>query len=186
MRKNQIIYFLNAVYYGIWTINMKFGDFIGRIVEAILSPVPKYFFSKSYKEKYYKRLPTEREKTEMFLHDSKSGYYIGCANYCFAYFYSGYSIFLSFVLIGIADKIWGHLHLLIDLLLLALPIEVCFIPAYSAVFSNDRYSKYFRQFEKEDEHWHKKWRGITILFIMGSIIFTIMGFLVMWGIDHLL
>ena len=54
MRKNQIIYFLNAVYYGIWTINMKFGDFIGRIVEAILSPVPKYFFSKSYKEKYYK------------------------------------------------------------------------------------------------------------------------------------
>lgn len=48
MRKNQIIYFLNAVYYGIWTINMKFGDFIGRIVEAILSPVPKYFFSKSY------------------------------------------------------------------------------------------------------------------------------------------
>ena len=111
---------------------------------------------------------------------------IGCANYCFAYFYSGYSIFLSFVLIGIADKIWGHLHLLIDLLLLALPIEVCFIPAYSAVFSNDRYSKYFRQFEKEDEHWHKKWRGITILFIMGSIIFTIMGFLAMWGIDHLL
>lgn len=68
---------------------MKFGDFIGRIVEAILSPVPKYFFSKSYKEKYYKRLPTEREKTEKFLHDSKSGYYIGCANYCFAYFYSG-------------------------------------------------------------------------------------------------
>ena len=67
MRKNQIIYFLNAVYYGIWTINMKFGDFIGRIVEAILSPVPKYFFSKSYKEKYYKRLPTEREKTEKFL-----------------------------------------------------------------------------------------------------------------------
>lgn len=48
MRKNQIIYFLNAVYYGIWTINMKFGDFIGRIVGAILSPVPKYFFSKSY------------------------------------------------------------------------------------------------------------------------------------------
>lgn len=44
MRKNQIIYFLNAVYYGIWTINMKFGDFIGRIVGAILSPVPKYFF----------------------------------------------------------------------------------------------------------------------------------------------
>ena len=23
MRKNQIIYFLNAVYYGIWTINMN-------------------------------------------------------------------------------------------------------------------------------------------------------------------
>ena len=47
MRKNQIIYFLNAVYYGIWTINMKFGDFIGRSVEAIRSPVPKYLFSKS-------------------------------------------------------------------------------------------------------------------------------------------
>lgn len=165
---------------------MKFGDFIGRIVKSILSPIPRFFFSKSYKEKYYERLPRERNNAKKFFHDSKGGCYLGCANYCFGYFYSGYSIFFSFVLIGITDRIFGHLHFVIVLLLLALPIEVCYIPVYSAVFSKDRYLKYFKQFEKKDEQWHKKWRRITILFIIGSIVSTFMGIVAMWAIEHLL
>ena len=65
-------------------------------------------------------------------------------------FYSGYSIFLSFVLLGIPDGLFGGVNEIIAIAIIALPVGLCYIPAYKAVFSNDRYLKYFKQFEKED------------------------------------
>ncbi len=50
-----------------------------------------------------------------------------------------------------------------------------YIPAYKAVFSKDKYLKYFKEFEKKDINWHRKWICITILFCIGAIIMTIIG-----------
>ena len=71
------------------------------------------------------------------------------------------------------------------MLLIAIPIGICYIPAYKAVFSNDRYMKYFKKFEKKDEHWHKKWKWITFLFAIGGMVTTIMGVVVMGYIERL-
>ena len=103
----------------------------------------------------------------------------------FGYFYSGYSIFLSFVLLGIPDAMFGGVDEIAAIAIIALPVGLCYIPAYKAVFSNDRYLKYFKQFEKEDAKWHKKWKQITWIFCIGSVVFTIGGIFAMWGVSLL-
>ena len=68
---------------------------------------------------------------------------------------------------------------LVVLIILAFPIAICYIPAYKAVFSKDKYLKYFKQFEKKDASWHKKWKWITIAFCVGSVVSTIGGIFAM-------
>lgn len=61
------------------------------------------------------------------------------------------------------------------LLIFLFPIGICYIPAYKAVFTDDKYLKYFKKYEKEDKIWHKKWKIITIIFCIGGIIIEVAG-----------
>ena len=88
-------------------------------------------------------------------------------------------MFLSFVLLGIPDGIFGGVNLIVATAIIALPIALGYIPAYRAVFSKDRYLNYFKQFEKEDEQWHKKWKMITWAFCIGALITMAIGFFCM-------
>ena len=185
MNNNKFEYFLNAVHYCIWLNDMKFGDFMGRIVNTLFSPIPKYLFTKEYKKNYYERLSEEQKKIDKFFYDKEIGYHIAWAHHWFGYFYSGYFMFLSFVLLGIPDGIFGGVNLIVATAIIALPIALGYIPAYRAVFSKDRYLNYFKQFEKEDEQWHKKWKMITWVFCIGSVVFTIGGIFAMWGVSLL-
>lgn len=175
MKNNNFEYFLNAVHYSLWISDMKFGDFIGRIVNVLLSPIPKYLFTKDYKKKYYERLPQEQKKMEKFFGDKEVGCHICIANHLFGYFYSGYPLFLSFILAGLILREYGDLDNFMKLAILVIPIGLCYIPAYRAVFTNDKYLDYFKQFGKQDEQWHKKWRRITFAFCFGSVVVSISG-----------
>ncbi len=61
------------------------------------------------------------------------------------------------------------------MLLIAIPVIPCDIKTHKMVFTNDRYLKYFKKFEKKDEAWHKKWKRRTLLFSIGSIIAFVLG-----------
>lgn len=148
-KENDIEYFLNVVHYCMWHYEKKSGRFLERIINAFFAPIQKYLFSKSFKDKYNRLLLKEQKTLKKYFYGKENGLSIGNANHDFSYFYSGYSIFLSFVLIGVADKLLGNLHPLAVLLLFAIPVGLCYIPAYSAVFSNDRYLNYFKKFEKK-------------------------------------
>ena len=113
-------------------------------------------------------------------YDKEVGYHIGWANHWFGYFYSGYPVVLSFILSGIVFRYWGMVNKIIILCIIGIPILICYIPAYKAVFSNDIYLKYFKEFEKEDEQWHKKWKRRTWLFCIGGSLMTIVGIACMW------
>jgi hypothetical protein len=181
--KKKYEYFLNAIHYCLWLFDIKFGDFMGEIVDALLSPVPKYLFTNNYRKKYYERLSKAQPIKEKIFYDKECGYHIGWANHWYGFFYSGYSSFLTFVLFGAVYGILGDVNQIILIVTVAVPIGLCYIPAYRAVFSKDRYLKYFKQFEKEDEQWHKKWKWITIAFRIGSIAFAIGGIFAMWGVS---
>src|SRR5574344_2403732 len=175
MNSNKFEYFLNAIHYCLWLSEKKFGNFIGWIAITLFSPIPKYLFTEEYKKKYYERLAKEQNKRNKIFNDKEYGYHIGRANHWYSYFYSGYPIFFSFLLAGFALRELGNLSTVLKIFIIAIPIGLGYLPAYMAVFTNDRYLKYFKQFEKEDELWHRKWKRITFAFCIGSIVVDILG-----------
>ena len=179
MERNRFEYFLNAVHYFIYLEEIWSNK---KIEKIILS-----FFSILFSEKYMQKINDRQKNKELkdFRYGNKWGLSIGVAHYWFGYFYSGYFMFLSFVLLGIPDGIFGGVNLIVATAIIALPIALGYIPAYRAVFSKDRYLNYFKQFEKEDEQWHKKWKMITWVFCIGSVVFTIGGIFAMWGVSLL-
>ena len=96
--RDKFEYFLNAIHYCIWLNDRAFGDFMGKIVDVILSPIPKYLFTKAYRKKCEERLVKEQKNIDKFFYDREIGYHIGWANHWFGYFYSGYPCLLSFIL----------------------------------------------------------------------------------------
>lgn len=165
---------MNAIHYSLWFYFVRYGDLERRVVKKTFTPIPKYLFTKKYKIKYYERLSQEREKETYFFNNKKTGFHISNASRVFAYAYSGYSLFFSFILVVIAESV-ANLNTLVEFLLLATPIGVCYIPIYQAIFKKDRYLKYFKLFDKKDEHWHKKWGWITFVFCILSVATALFG-----------
>ena len=173
---NGFEYFLNTLHYCLWLIDGHLGNYIEKIVNILLSPIPKLFFTKEYQKKCEERLAKSQNDYNRFFYDKKTGYHIGWAHHWFGFFYSAYPGFFSWILIGIADRIFGDLNEILFLLFFGIPIGTCYIPAYQAVFTDDKYLKYFKKFEKEDNLWHKKWKRITIFFCVGAILIEVIGF----------
>ena len=177
-------FFLNAVHYCIYLGEIWSMKKVDNCVLRIM-----YYLSVLFSfENFYNKKVDERTKCKdlwYYMYGKEGGIAISSAHHWFGFFYSGYSIFLSFVLLGIPDGMFGGVNEIIAIAIIALPVGLCYIPAYNAVFLNDRYLKYFKQFEKEDAKWHKKWKQITWGFCIGSVVFTIGGIFAMWGVSLL-
>ena len=124
-----------------------------------------WFLSKIFSfEDYYKNRKEKIEKDKdlnEFMYGKNASFSIGWAHHWFGYFYSCYSGFISFIAFGIYLYCFHEVNKFILCVLIFTPVLLCFIPAQKAVFKDDRYLRYFKKFEKEDELWHKKWRKIT-------------------------
>ena len=180
MENNKFAYFLNAVHYFIYLEEIWSNK---KIEKIILS-----FFSILFSEKYMQKINDRQKNKELkdFRYGNKWGLSIGVAHHWFGYFYSCYPGFFSWLLLGIASRMYGdEMKGMVVMLIIAFPISLGYIPAYRAVFSKDHYLKYFKQFEKENEQWHKKWKRITWVFCIGSVVFTIGGIFAMWGVSLL-
>ena len=177
-------FFLNAVHYCIYLGEIWSMKKVDNCVLRIM-----YYLSVLFSfENFYNKKVDERTKCKdlwYYMYGKEGGISISSAHHWFRFFYSGYSIFLSFVLLGIPDGMFGGVNEIIAIAIIALPVGLCYIPAYKAVLSNDRYLKYFKQFEKEDAKWHKKWKQIAWGFCIGSVVFTIGGIFAMWGVSLL-
>ena len=180
MNRSRFAYSLNAIHYCIWLNDIKFGDFLRKFSGAFMSLVLTICFTKKFKRRQEERMAKMQKIMNKFYYDKEVGYHIGWANHWFGYFYSGYPVVLSFILSGIVFRYWGMVNKIIILCIIGIPILICYIPAYKAVFSNDIYLKYFKEFEKEDEQWHKKWKRRTWLFCIGGCLMTIVGVACMW------
>ena len=179
MNRDKFEYFLNAVHYCLWLNEKKRGHFISKIMDTILSPIPKFFFTKKRKERFYKNIKDNQQQFDELFYGKNASFSIGWAHHWFGYFYSCYSAFIAFIVVGIANRLLGKLDMFLFLLFFGIPIGILYIPAYRAVFSGDKYLKYFKEFEKKDDQWHKKWKRITIAFCVGSIISAVAGFFCM-------
>lgn len=176
---NSFEYFLNAVHYCIYQDFVRSNHFVEKIVWKCFFAVAKVFSLEERCNKRKEKLDND-VKGQDYMYGNNIGQSIGLANHWFGYFYSSYPALLSFVLLGIVFRYFEGTSPLVRLLVISIPIGLFYIPAYRAVFSKDRYLKYHKQFEQNDEQWHKKWKRVTIGFCIGGIIITFLGIGAMW------
>ncbi|WP_278436612.1 hypothetical protein [Muribaculum intestinale] len=179
MRDDRFEYFLNAVHYCIWLHEIWIGNFIHKLVFGSIRLFARYMCSRNCQERLYAYLAMREQQLYEFKYDKKKGLYIGWANHKFGYIYSCYPGFLSFVILGLMHSSYGKLSFVIAMLMIFIPIGIGYIPAYKAVFFNDRYLVYFKKFEKESKEWHRKWKRITWAFCIGAVIISMCGIAVM-------
>ena len=79
-------------------------------------------------------------------------------------------------------RVFGLISPIIFGIILISPIWLFYIPANKVVFSDDRYLKYFKEFEKMDKSWHRKWVMITWAFCVGGILAFFGGIIALFAI----
>lgn len=184
MVKNKFEYFLNAVHYCMWRRNIAHHVFLRKNVLASISRISRYLVTREQQERYESQLLEKNKEIEDLFRNKKTGFCISWAHRSLDSFSICYSAFFSFVLLGLDLRLYGNLSPFAMLFLIFSPIGVCYIPIYKAVYSKDRYLKYFKKFEKEDEQWHRKWSRITTLFCVGAALMFVGGIVAMIVIDQ--
>lgn len=145
---NKFEYFLNAIYYNLAIIDVQ-NDYSVRLFGLKIISILKYMIINKDQSKYHKYLSYEQNRLKNDLHDKLKNDNIGSVDNWFIFSYSGYTSVFSFILLQIADRKIVELNSLYTLLLIAIPWGICYIPAYRAVYTNNRYLKYFRKFKKK-------------------------------------
>ena len=182
MRDDRFAYFLNAVHYCIWRGDIRVRLFFDKIMGGFLLVFSTIFLSKRYKARLYAHVANHEKETYDYFYNKKTGFHINWAHYRLIVFYLCYSACISFLLEGILFRVFGLISPIIFGIILISPIWLFYIPANKAVFSDDRYLKYFKEFEKMDKSWHRKWVMITWAFCVGGILAFFGGIIALFAI----
>lgn len=165
---NKLEYFINALCYGSW---IRSDRFISNVIKSIC-----YFF---HSEKWERRKARALKETGDYRNSVS---FIAFSNnfrklwglFSFPYIF-GISIFLE----RITESAWiPHIGLVICCFISYWALEKC-------VFSHNRYIEYFKIFEQKDESWHRKWRIISIIFEILTLIMVFIGLFAVIYIDRL-
>lgn len=173
-------YFLNAVHYCMWRRLIAHQIFIRDISTALFSRISKFLLRKKRRESN-DRISEESKKLEDFYRNKKNGFCISWTHHWLGYIYSCYPCFISFILAAIMIRIFNDFNTVV-IIVVILPIAIAYIPVKRALYKNDRYLNYFKEFEKEDDSWHKKWSRITTAFCLGAVVMTVAGVAAMWAV----
>ncbi|MEE3416828.1 MAG: hypothetical protein VZR53_15845 [Prevotella sp.] len=172
--KPKFEYFLNAVHYCIYLHEIREHEFFDKYFGVPFNRMLDFFMSEEKKRRFRLNQQKNKKNVDDFFYSKDFGTCIGWAHHFFGFFSTCYFLFIGFVLLGLLSKLYGVDEVLGDgfvrMLVLGIPIIIGYIPLYKAVFSNDVYLKYFREFEKKDEKWHRKWKWITAAFVILSVV----------------
>lgn len=163
-----IEYFLNAVFYEIFILLIE--------VDRAMYAVRDRFLRLLLSEKYSTRITRNNIRAQKKTEDIRINFNLRIAKYIFRYTYASYPGFIAFVILGIImgyDSIPISVPLII--LIIAIPIGLSCLPMNNWVFTDNKYVKYFVQFEKQDALWHKKWKRNAIAFCIGGFMANILG-----------
>ena len=178
--KPKFEYFLNAVHYCIFLSQLRLNAFFDKYVGLPFARMLEFFMSEKGKRRF--RLNQQRSKKELddFFCSKEAGFCIGLAHHFFGYFSTCYLGYFSFTFCGLYKYLTGEFsHGLLKVIIMGIPIAIGFVPFHKAVFAGDRYLEFFREFEKRDEVWRRKWKWITVAYCVGGIIVAVLGFFTM-------
>lgn len=151
------------------------------IIRALVSCV----LPKRYVYRICRNHVNSRKDRDLLFRDLECGQNIRIAKNLVYQTCIGYLAFPFSVVAGIASTIigwdtvfyWkdGTISFII-ILLFAVFIFVGLSKLTKAIDNPQTYLSYFKEFEKQDEEWHKKWKRNTILLFIGSIVSAAMSF----------
>ena len=175
MNNTRIEYFMNVMLYFAWLHEKNFSISTQRVFDKIICFFSLIFFTKKFRKNFHFNLENNRKLQNKSNIDKKNGFYITKAMYWFGYLSSSIPGFFTFIVLGFVLRIFNEITPFGILILSAIPIALTCILDHAYLYSHDKYIEYFKQFEKEDEKWHKKWYSISIIFYIGCIMLYIVG-----------
>lgn len=179
---NTYCVILNAVYYVFYLMAVHLDNMIARAIYFPFYVFIKYCLPSHINGKYLKRLHEANDLGYKLFRNPKNGLCINWANVFFGLFYCGYAFIFIGSISGTLVRFFGEFHGIVVYLIPIIPIAIWWYPAQRAVFYKDRYLKYFKQFEKKEKHWLRKWMLITLAFCLGSILTGVLGIYLFFAI----
>lgn len=171
---DRIVYFLNAIYYCMWLGNIARHKIIKKFSVVVMDFIFKYCGTSSAKEKYFRNKALTLEEIDSLFYDKRTGYSIGFTYVGFNVMVICYS-FLITAPISI-PILWIKQHNPLSLIIfVVLSTSLPEFIRHITILKDNRYLTYFKRFEREDEHWRKKWKRITILFVIGAFLSALIG-----------
>ena len=168
-------YFLNAVYYSMNKLYIKQAKFLGRIVDVFILLVIRNCIPTNKRENLLARIqnPDNKKIIDDVLYGEKSDFLLGCCDYYFAYFSGCYDMFLAWIIYSLIERYVSISFGFIASLMLIIGYIFC----YFTIYRKNKYIIYFKKFKKNNACWHRKWKWITITFVLVGISLSILGFL---------
>lgn len=186
MIRNKIEYFLNALFYGIWLLNVKFGMSVYKTCRRLLSFSAKLRLSKAGKKRFYKNHQIEQKESDEFLLNRKNGFFINTSIFIFLNHCCAYPIFVSLTLCALLVKFYYSTAInILAFVVIAVPIIIVYHCADNVVLKNERYLIYFKKFDEKDLLWRKKWMKISAIFYFGGFASIILGVISMIAVSEL-
>lgn len=183
MNRKKFEYFLNAVHYCMWRNQKRFKYYVCKIVFAFISLITKGLFTSEYRSKLHSRQRAVLNDCKTDSNKTINRWNVYMTHHWFGFVCAGYPACFSFILLGLGNRIFGHLSTILVIFLIFAPIGLCYLWVDKIIYDKNHYMRYFRKFECKDEKWLRKWSGITALFCLGSVFSFIAGIVAMTVID---
>ena len=183
--RNRIDYIATATLYcwHLWISNI--GRKIDKANLNIFRRLVSITLPRKYHTKIHRNLLNSQEAIAPMFWDLECGQHIRIAKDLVYQTCIGYLTFPFSVVAGIASTIIGWDTFFywkdgtikfVTIILFVVFIAVGLSKLTKAIDNPQTYLSYFKEFEKQNKEWHKKWKRNTILLFIGSIVSAAMSF----------
>lgn len=163
--KNKFEYFLNAVSYCVWQLDIKSYHFIGKLIYLILYPI--LILLPKHRQAIVKKNMIE---TAECMEDINDGICLNRAMHNFMIFLSIYPADIIIFIIVLLDYLGIEVSEAPGVIACVILGLVVIYHADRVLFTNKNRIKYYKIFQKKDSRWQKKWICITIVYCAGGFI----------------
>lgn len=167
--EGKFSYFFNAIFYMICMGRMTLQKMLRYLTFLIVGTITRILAPRRiYESVVAAHLEREAYAGKRFYKDRKKFAGSG-ASKVFWIITMGYVVGLMLIFVLCAGEwflIDGSIQLPLIMIMLMGTLGLLLIDWQT--FGGDRYWSYFKEFDKQDEHWRKIWRRITIVYCLGG------------------
>ena len=182
--RNRIDYIAAATLYCWHRWISKAGTTMEIRIDHIIRQLVSVLLPKRYLYRLYRNNEEMQEASNLMLRNLECGQYISIAKNMVRHTFGGYLVFPMAVVACIISSLigwdivldWKDGMIYFGMSLIGMVLVVIGLCILTKVFNDPQdYISYFKEFQKQDEEWLKRWKRYTILLFVGGIASAAMG-----------